>query len=86
MALVQRLQELAAEVNATPTQLALGWLLARGALPIPGTTRVGHLEENANAAELSLTPEQVRMIDELVPTKAVHGQRLAAAAARWVGH
>ncbi|MST33820.1 oxidoreductase [Acidimicrobiaceae bacterium USS-CC1] len=49
------------ESGATPSQVALAWLLARSPvmLPIPGTSSVGHLEENCAAAEVQLTPEQV---------------------------
>jgi pyridoxine 4-dehydrogenase len=51
---------LAGEVGATPSQLALAWLLRRSPvmLPIPGTASVAHLEENVAAAQLELTDEQ----------------------------
>lgn len=57
--------EVAAETGASPVQVQLAWLLRRGAhiLPIPGTTSVGHLEENAAAARLELTDDQVRRLD-----------------------
>jgi pyridoxine 4-dehydrogenase len=47
--------------GATPTQVALAWLLALSpvVLPIPGTSKVAHLEENVAAAELALSPDQV---------------------------
>lgn len=53
--------EVVKESGATPSQVALAWLLARSPvmLPIPGTSSVGHLEENCAAAEVQLTPEQV---------------------------
>jgi aryl-alcohol dehydrogenase-like predicted oxidoreductase len=53
-------QEIAAETGATPSQLALAWLLERSPvmLPIPGTSSVDHLEDNLGAAELELTDEQ----------------------------
>ncbi len=53
--------EIVEESGATPSQVALAWLLARSPvmLPIPGTSSVGHLEENCAAAEVQLTPEQV---------------------------
>ncbi|MFD4019223.1 aldo/keto reductase [Streptomyces sindenensis] len=49
----------AAELDATPTQVCLAWLLARSpvVLPIPGTSSIAHLEENTAAADLALTPE-----------------------------
>ena len=54
------LAQLAAEHEATPSQLALAWLLRRSPvmLPIPGTSSVAHLEDNLAAAELELTDEQ----------------------------
>jgi pyridoxine 4-dehydrogenase len=54
------LQQLSEELDATPSQLALAWLLKRSPvmLPIPGTSSVAHLDENLAAAEISLTDEQ----------------------------
>ncbi len=52
--------------GATTSQVALAWLLARSpvVLPIPGTSRVAHLEENTAAATLRLTPDEIRALDE----------------------
>jgi aryl-alcohol dehydrogenase-like predicted oxidoreductase len=57
----------AAELGATPTQVALAWLLDRApvVLPIPGTARTGHLEENVAAAGLRLAPAQRDRLDRL---------------------
>lgn len=54
------LQRIAADHGATPSQLALAWLLARSPmmLPIPGTSSVGHLEENVAAAQITLTDDE----------------------------
>jgi aryl-alcohol dehydrogenase-like predicted oxidoreductase len=54
------LQKVADAHDATPSQLALAWLLKRSPvmLPIPGTSKVAHLEENVAAAEISLTDEE----------------------------
>lgn len=59
------LEALAAEHDATPSQLALAWLLHRSPvmLPIPGTSSVAHLEDNLAAAELELTDAQVQALD-----------------------
>jgi aryl-alcohol dehydrogenase-like predicted oxidoreductase len=61
------LGSLAAEIGATPTQLALAWLLRRSPvmLPIPGTSSVEHLEENVAAAALELSDEQADRMEEL---------------------
>ena len=54
------LQRIAAEHDATPSQLALAWLLKRSPvmLPIPGTSSVAHLEENVAAAEITLSDDE----------------------------
>lgn len=54
------LRRIAEEIGATPSQLALAWLLKRSPamLPIPGTASVAHLEENLAAAEIELSDEQ----------------------------
>ncbi len=56
------ISRLAAELKATPSQIALAWLLARSPvmLPIPGTSNVKHLEENVAAAGLKIAPEEVQ--------------------------
>jgi len=57
--------EVAEELKATPSQVALAWLLGRSPvmLPIPGTSRVGHLEENVAAAGLKLDEQRMRVLD-----------------------
>jgi pyridoxine 4-dehydrogenase len=61
------LQRIAAEHDATPTQIALAWLLAHGdhILLIPGTASLAHLEENVAAADVELTPEDLAALDAL---------------------
>ncbi len=56
--------EVAAVHDATPSQIALAWLLQRSAvmLPIPGTSRVAHLEENVAAAAIRLAPDEYRRL------------------------
>lgn len=63
------LSELAGELAVSPAQLALAWLLHRGPeiVPIPGTIRVEHLEQNLAAARIGLTPDDVQRIEDLVP-------------------
>ena len=58
----------AKRLGATAPQVALAWLLARSPvmLPIPGTSKVKHLEENMHGAEIELRPEDVKAIDEEV--------------------
>jgi aryl-alcohol dehydrogenase-like predicted oxidoreductase len=75
--LAKRVQEIAREKQATPSQLALAWLLAQGndIVPIPGTKRRTFLEENVGALKLTLTAEDLRRIDEAAPKGAAVGQR-----------
>jgi aryl-alcohol dehydrogenase-like predicted oxidoreductase len=55
----------AAEHGATPIQVALAWLLARTPVmvPIPGTSRVSHLEENVTAADIALSSDDLARLD-----------------------
>lgn len=65
--LVRAVQSLAADKKCTAAQLALAWVLAQGedVVPIPGTKRVERLEENAAAADLVLSPEDLAELDSL---------------------
>jgi aryl-alcohol dehydrogenase-like predicted oxidoreductase len=75
--LAERVREIAAEKDATPGQLALAWLLHQGEdiVPIPGTKRLKYLEENAAAADLELTDEDLRRIEEAIPRGSAAGER-----------
>ena len=75
--LVAQVNELAAEKRVTPGQLALAWVLARGrdVVPIPGTTRVPHLEEDVGALALELTEDDLRRLEEAFPKGATAGER-----------
>ena len=75
--LVERVKEIANEKGFTPGQLALAWLLHQGEdiVPIPGTKRRKYLEENAAAADLELTGEDLRRIDEIAPKGSAAGER-----------
>ena len=77
--LVERVEEIASEIGCTSGQLALAWVLSRGedVVPIPGTKHVTYLEENVKAAEITLSPEQLRRIEEASPKTEVAGQRYA---------
>jgi aryl-alcohol dehydrogenase-like predicted oxidoreductase len=75
--LVGRVEALAEERGITPGQLALAWVMAQGddVVPIPGTKRRTYLEENAAAAEIELTAEELERLDAAVPAGAVAGER-----------
>jgi aryl-alcohol dehydrogenase-like predicted oxidoreductase len=80
MELVRKVQTLAAAKGCKPSQLALAWVLAKGEtiVPIPGTKRISYLEENLGALKVSLTPDEVRQIDNAVPHGAAVGERYHA--------
>ncbi|MCF2129149.1 aldo/keto reductase [Strepomyces sp. STD 3.1] len=69
LAIADEVQAVAAEVEATPAQVALAWLLAKGEdiAPIPGTKRVSRVEENTAADALVLTADQLARLDNLPP-------------------
>ena len=75
--LVDRVTQLAKARKLTPGQLALAWVFAQGQdiVPIPGTTKRAHLEENVAAAAVALTPAGLSAIEEIMPKGAVSGTR-----------
>jgi aryl-alcohol dehydrogenase-like predicted oxidoreductase len=76
-ALVDLLNRIAGEENATPAQIALAWLLAQKPwiVPIPGTTKLHRLEENLAAAEVSLTADKLAEIERAAAEIQVEGER-----------
>jgi aryl-alcohol dehydrogenase-like predicted oxidoreductase len=77
LSLVKMIEDKAKERNCTPAQLALAWVLAKGKdiIPIPGTKRRTYLEENIKAAELKLSKEEIRYLDESIPQGSAAGPR-----------
>ena len=71
---VDEVTSLAAEIGATPAQVALAWVLAQGddVVPIPGTKRVARLEENLGADEVNLTSEQLARLASVTPPAGEH--------------
>jgi aryl-alcohol dehydrogenase-like predicted oxidoreductase len=76
-AVVDLLGEIARRKQATPGQVALAWLLAQKPwiVPIPGTTKLGHLEENLGAVEVELTADDLAEIEDGFAGLRVHGAR-----------
>jgi aryl-alcohol dehydrogenase-like predicted oxidoreductase len=72
LAVAAKVEEIAIEKGCTPAQLAVAWVLARGddLVPIPGTKRRTYLEQNADAVEVKLTPEELDRIDADLPEPA----------------
>ncbi|MCL4801811.1 MAG: aldo/keto reductase [Burkholderiales bacterium] len=78
--LARRIGELARAKGATPAQLALAWVLAKGRdiVPIPGTRREARLVENLKAAEVALSAAEVAQLEAAAPIGAVRGDRYGA--------
>jgi len=86
LALVSRLETLAARKNCTASQLSLAWILAKGEdlVPIPGTKRRTYLESNAAAADIVLSAADVAELDAAFPIGAAAGARYPASLAQMV--
>ena len=83
-AFVDLLTRIAERKQATPAQVALAWLLAQQPwiVPIPGTTKLHRLEENLAAADLELTPDDLREIEDAQPT--ARGARYSESSQRMI--
>jgi aryl-alcohol dehydrogenase-like predicted oxidoreductase len=76
-ALLDILNQLASEKGVTPTQLAIGWVLAKGQniVPVIGARKLNQLEESLGALQVQLTAEDLKRIEEAIPASAVAGSR-----------
>ncbi len=85
--LADRVREVADGKGITPGQLALAWLLAQGddIVPIPGTKRRKYLEENAGAADVTLTEDDLTRIEEAMPRGSAAGERYSEEQMQAVG-
>ena len=86
-ALVDLLGTIAQRKKATPAQIALAWLLAQKPwiVPIPGTTKLGRLEENIGAVAIELTSDDLREIESASAKIKVEGERYPEALQRMTG-
>jgi aryl-alcohol dehydrogenase-like predicted oxidoreductase len=75
--LLDTINEIAKTKGVTPGQLALAWVLAQNnfIVPIPGTTKAKHLDENIAALEIKITEEELSKIDKLLPAGSASGTR-----------
>lgn len=75
--LIESLEHLAKAKNCTPAQLSLAWLLAQGphVTAIPGTRHLTYLQENCDATQLHLTPDELALINQNIPAGAAKGDR-----------
>ena len=85
-ALVELVDTIAQRKKATPAQIALAWVLVQKPwmVPIPGTTKLARVEENIGAAEVELTPDDLREIESAVSQIAVQGARYSEGAQRLI--
>ena len=76
---VQRLKQMASEKGCTSAQLALAWILHQGTdvAAIPGTTRIGHMEENRGASDLELTEHELEWLNGAFPPEEISSPRYA---------
>jgi aryl-alcohol dehydrogenase-like predicted oxidoreductase len=84
LALVEKIEELASTRGCTPSQLAIAWLLAKDPhiVPIPGTTSMDRLQQNAAAVDIALSDEDMTAIDAIAPMGVAAGQRYPEASLR----
>lgn len=85
--LVELLSEIAYQKEATPAQIALGWLLAQKPwiVPIPGTTKSHRLTENIGGASINLSSNDIKKIDYAFSQTTIHGDRYPAHLQKRVG-
>jgi len=84
-AAIEPFRKLAADMGLSTAGLAIAWLLAQGkhVIPIPGTRSVKHFEELLEAANRTLTVDELAAIDKILPIGWAHGDRYSVA--QWVG-
>lgn len=75
--LFDRVNEIAARKQCTPSQLALAWIHHQGddVCPIPGTTKIENFNQNVGALSLRLTPEEMAELESIASADAVMGER-----------
>ena len=75
--LVDKINEISKKRNIKPSQLALAWVLNQGEFifPIPGSTKISHIEENIEATSIRLTSEELIQINEMIPKGVASGTR-----------
>lgn len=84
--LLATLTSIAEGRGCTPGQIALAWVLSRGdrVIPIPGTKRRSHLDENIKALDIQLQPDELSSLDAAFPPGAAAGARYTPEQARWL--
>ncbi|WOO81905.1 Aldo-keto reductase yakc [NADP(+)] [Vanrija pseudolonga] len=83
--LVHAIEAIAAKKGCTPGQLSLAWVVAQGAIPIPGTRNAGRLDENFGSRDVDLTTEEVAEINAAIAGQELKGERYHAPMMKLVG-
>lgn len=85
LALVELAKAWAVRKSATPGQIALAWLMAQAPwiVPIPGTTQMHHMHENAGAAAVRFTPRELSELDAAVRAIRIQGARMSPTVQAW---
>lgn len=88
LTLVDAIAAIAKQKRATPGQIALAWVMAKGddIIPIPGTKKTARLAENIGATKLTLSADDIAAIERAAPPGAVTGDRYSAASATTLNH
>lgn len=73
--IVDEFQKLADNKGCTPSQLALAWVMAQGAIPIPGTKTSSRLQENFAAGDVSLSSDELKELRKLIDDAKPTGNR-----------
>lgn len=81
---VKAIDAVVARTGASRAQVALAWVIAKGAVPIPGARKVAHLRDNAAAAALQLSAEDLAFLDAECAPGSAAGGRYSEASARWI--
>jgi len=83
--LFERVNEMAAKKQCTPSQLALAWVHHKGndVCPIPGTTKIENFNQNIGALSVKLTPEEMAELEAIASADAVKGDRYGGMIATW---
>ncbi|KAI4643003.1 hypothetical protein J4E93_007072 [Alternaria ventricosa] len=85
-AIVEEIKKLAKKKGCTTSQIALAWVSGQGMMPIPGTTKVGRLEENWGSRDVELSKEEMEEMRRIVDQAKPEGERYGEAHRAWVGH
>lgn len=83
--LFERVKEIATRKGCATSQLALAWVHHQGddMCPIPGTTKIGNLDQNIGALSLTLTPEEMAELESIASAVAIKGDRFQGTSLTW---